>query len=103
MRLSMQRMIGDVADQEERRENKRYDHRHAMGWNIPLANKVKPSQQRDRAQTIQQRIERRQEPQLGVRSVQRMMKVKQPKQKANRSRTHRDDQSYRERNRGSLV
>ncbi len=103
MRLSMQRMIGDVADQKERRENKRDHHRHAMGRNIPPANKVKPGQQRDRAQPVEQRIECRQKAQPGDRSIQRMMQIKQPKQKANRSRTHGDDQCDRERNRRPLV
>jgi hypothetical protein len=32
-----------------------------------------------------------------------MMEIKQPKQEANRSRTHSDDQRYRERDRRSLV
>src|ERR1700755_2183615 len=81
MRLSMQRMIGDVADQEERRENKRYDHRHAMGGNIPLANKIKPGQQREGAQPIEQRIESGQEAQPRDRSIQRMMKANKPKKK----------------------
>jgi hypothetical protein len=74
-----------------------------MSGNIPLPNKVKTGEQRDRAQTIQQRIERGQEPQPRVSSIERMMKVKQPKQKANRCCTYRDNQRYRERNRRPLV
>ena len=54
----MQRMIGDVADQEERRKNERYYHRHAMGWNIPPANEIKPDQQSHGAQSVEHRIER---------------------------------------------
>jgi hypothetical protein len=74
-----------------------------MGGYLPLANKVKPGQQRDGAQAIEQRIERRQKAQPRDRNIQRMVQVKQPKQKANRSRTYSYDQRYGQRNRRSLV
>ena len=103
VRLAMQRMIGDVADQKEGRENKRYDHRHAMGRNIPLANEIKASEQSDRAQPVEHRIQRRQKAKPRGRSIERMVEVKQPQQKANRRRTDGDNQGHRERNRRALV
>ena len=74
-----------------------------MGGDIAPADEIKPGQQRDGAQAIEHRVECRQKAQPGHRSIERMVEVKQPKQKADCGRTHGDDQGHRERNGRALV
>ena len=78
--IAMQRVMQDVADQEQRREHERRDHRRAMGRNAPRADEREPDQQRRRAQPVQHRIERRQKREPHAGRYRSRMNIDQPEQ-----------------------
>ena len=80
--IPVERMVGDVADEKQRREGEGGHHRGAMAADLAMANEVKTGQQRDDAKAVQDSIQRGQKHQaLGI-LRRRVMHVDQPQQQA---------------------
>ena len=55
MRIAMESMIHDIADQEQGRKAKRHEHAGSMGFPISVLDEIQPDAERTGAQAIQGR------------------------------------------------
>lgn len=74
-------MIGDVSYEEDRREDKRDEHRHPVLADLPCPDETETDDQRNGRQGIEQRVERRQKKQVGPGNVGGRMIINEPAKK----------------------
>lgn len=79
--LTVEGVVGDVADQEQGREDERRDHRLAMGGDAPRPDERETDEQGAGAQAIQQGVEGGQKGELLAGGVRRGVNVDQPEKK----------------------
>ena len=93
MRIAMESMIHDIADQEQGRKAKRHEHAGSMGLPIPVLDEIQPDAERNGAQAIQKGVQPRQEDPSLRKFGRRMVQIEQPEQESDGSGARGQDDS----------
>ena len=91
--VAVQRVVGDVGDQEERREEERGKHAGAVFRDRAMLDVRDAEEQGDGAEGVQRGVERREEGKLGAGDVRRRVKVDEPDEEERGGEADRDDRS----------
>ncbi len=79
-RVAVQRVVHDVADEKNGREREGQQHARAMRFPVVIFDEIQSHAERNRARSVQKRVEGRQEHPAPGEISQIMMHVQQPQQ-----------------------
>jgi hypothetical protein len=92
-RVAVQRVIGDVTDQKNRRKYERKKHAITMRFPVAMFDEVKADAKCDRARAIQERVESGEKHPATGEIRGSVMNVKQPQQERDSETAHHDDRA----------
>lgn len=94
-RIAVQSVVHDIADEKYGREGEGQQHAQAVSFPVSMLDEIKSQAKRHRAQSVQQRVEGRQEHPAPGEIRRSAVHVQQPQQKRYRKTAHDDDRADR--------
>src|SRR6185312_3070653 len=89
--IAVQHVVGDVGNEKRARSDERAEHAVAVRRNVAASNEAESCKQKDRADRIENRVERRKKREMRTGDVGWRMEVDDPRQKRRRERADADD------------